>query len=310
MPTRVVFIVGPTATGKTDFALEVCEKFKSEIVNGDSLQVYKELNIGTAKPSLQQRGRIPHHLFDVVDLGGAYTAADYREQSLYTLQQIEKRNLPLACVVGGSGFYLQALYQGMYSLPKVSGEIKQKAQELITQSADLAYQELCRLDPEYGQKVSSKDHYRVQRGLEMIWSSGKTVTETKKDFTESSATAFPFKSIWIGLDQAVEDLKQRVALRVKLMLEQGLIQEVIDLREKLRKRNMGNWPPLQSVGYKEVQELLDGKIKQSELAEKIVISTMQLAKKQRTWFRNQVDTKWISHSAEGLSLIGEFLSEQ
>lgn len=280
-----ILVVGPTASGKSDLALKLAEEFNGAILNCDSLQFYQRLDIGTAKPTQEERARVPHFLFDFVPPGEVLTAGDYRRAALEILQT-ELQSRPVFGV-GGSGFYIQALEKGMFDVPKPAPE-KDKAvrERLEKQGLPALYAELQRRDPEYGEDINPNDSYRIVRALVLMDDSGKTVTEVRSQFRPQP---FPYPLLKLGLAPSREELLPRVEKRTEDMLRRGFLTEVRDLVRD----GWENWPPMQSVGYREVLQFLRHEIPEERLAPLIVEKTMQLSKKQKTWFKRDVETKWL-----------------
>ena len=280
--SHFIFIVGPTAVGKSEFSRFAARKETGEIVNSDSLQFYKGLEIGTAKPSAEEMKQVPHHLFDLVDLGGQFTASDYRREAL---ELFERRRPIHLFFVGGSGFYFQALEKGMYEVPNVPDRIHRELMAEVDLSS--LYEELKVKDPETARRVESRDCYRIVRALGVIRASGRTLTEIRNEF-EQKKGELPAPVTKIGLTMERRLLRDKVTQRAEQMLEKGLIDETQDLID----RGYGDWFPLRSVGYRECQKFLREKGSRDELLESIITSTMQLTKRQMTWFRRDPDVRW------------------
>ena len=285
MTHPLVLVVGPTGSGKSDLALALADEFGGAILNCDSLQTYKRLDIGTAKPTREERARIPHHLFDVMEPGEVLTAGDYRRMALEVLA----RELPHRTVfgVGGSGFYIQALEKGMFDVgkpsPEIESEVRAEAERL---GLSAMYAKLTKEDPDYADQISPNDSYRILRALIIIRDSGKSVTDLKASF---QVEKFPYPLLKLGLLPSREELLPRVEARARRMLESGLIDEV----RALIRDGHGDWPPLQSVGYRETVAYLKGEIPEEKLLPLIVEKTMQLAKKQKTWFKRDTEIRWL-----------------
>ncbi|MBX3022390.1 MAG: tRNA (adenosine(37)-N6)-dimethylallyltransferase MiaA [Bdellovibrionales bacterium] len=280
-----VLIVGPTASGKSDLSLRLAERFQGVILNCDSLQFYQRMDIGTAKPTPEERDRVPHFLFDVVPPGEVLTAGDYRRAAM----QVLERELPQRMVfgVGGSGFYIQALEKGMFDVPKPRPEIdRQVRARLEEKGLSALYRELVERDPKYAEDINPNDSYRIVRALVLMEDSGKTVTEVRTQFKQQE---FPFPLLKLGLAPAREELLPRVEKRVLSMLQRGFMEEV----QGLLRDGWENWPPLQSVGYKECIQFLRGEIDDKRLMPLIVEKTMQLSKKQKTWFKRDPEIHWL-----------------
>jgi tRNA dimethylallyltransferase len=299
MSFHVIFISGPTASGKSGIALELAKKYQGAIVNCDSIQVYKGLTVGAAKPTQAEFSMAPHFLFDLVDYPREYTAGDYTRDFHSVLEKI-KTEFPFALVVGGTGFYFQAIEKGMFEAGKADPEVmNQIATELTKEGgAEALYQELLSVDPESAKVIHANDHYRLQRALGIWRTMGKSVSELRKQ-KPSVQFPFPLKKFGIQADKSV--LENKILQRTQFMLDNGLISEV----EALLAKGFRSWAPLQSVGYRETIDYLDGKIKtKQELKEIIMISTRQLAKKQRTWFQRDLDIHWVEQE-KAYTLISE-----
>lgn len=304
--TRLVFVVGPTASGKSEFAVHLAESLtahgqRTEIINADSVQFYAELEIGAAKPERELCARVPHHLLGHVALGANYTAGDFRRAALEIIKRrSEELAVQIFLVVGGSGFYLQALERGMFEVPSVDVPLRERLEsELGERGLAWLYSELQTRDALAAEKIKPQDKYRILRALEILRSdrAGRTLTEIKSQFQTLSAES-EFSVFKIGLRWTRTALRERIERRTKSMLARGLIAET----EKLRQAGYAAWPPLSSVGYLQVQEFLDGKILHADLEPLIVTRTMQLAKRQMTWFKRDQSIVWYE-AAEGLDLI-------
>jgi tRNA dimethylallyltransferase len=289
MNAGLLFVVGPTASGKSDLAIEIAERTHAEILNCDSIQFFKGVDIGAAKPPPKDLARVPHHLVSHLELGAEYTAGDFRRDALRLLEPAEKNFV----AVGGSGFYIQALEKGMYEVPPVAPSIREKLEaEMTTHGSHDLHRELSTRDAESGAKIDKNDRYRILRALELLRSepSGKTLSQMRKEF-EAAKPPPPFRLARqkVGLTVSREKLRERVTLRTRKMIEAGLIEEV----ERLRAQGFGSWAPMMSVGYKETQSYLDGTLPRAELEPLIVTSTMQLAKRQMTWFKRDTSIRWF-----------------
>lgn len=303
---KVVFVVGATASGKSDWALRWAQKYQGVVINCDSVQVYREVEIGTAKPTLAERALCPHFLFDYVSPPQEMTAGQYARDFESC---IEKLNTPVAFVVGGTGFYFQAIEKGLYPVPTVAPEVKslldQESQS--PEGRERLWQELVAADPESAQKLHPNDIYRITRALEIWRSFKKTMAEFKAEHQQGQK-GFPFPLLKVGPQWEREELRRRIELRTEKMLAAGLVQEV----KALRALGLESWAPMSSVGYKEALEFLDQGLSVQELREKIVISTHQLAKRQMTWFKRDHDIRWFTGSTgfEAASKnIEEFLNQ-
>lgn len=290
---RLLFIVGPTASGKSDLAVEIAEKSKpAEIINCDSIQFFAGVDIGAAKPEPELLARVPHHLIGHVALGGSFTAGDFCREALAVIEERAQHGVSRFLPVGGSGFYVQALEKGMYEVPEIPEQVRTEieAQAEDPLRVEELHRELTKRDPEAALRISVRDRYRIVRALEILRAhpTGGTLSDIKKRFAES-APQRPFSSRKIGLALEKEALRKRVRERAERMLKSGLIEEV----EALRAKGLSHWSPLNSVGYREVQAMLDGHVLPADLADAIVTSTMQLVKKQMTWFKRDASIQWF-----------------
>lgn len=283
---KVVFILGPTATGKSKLALRSSLVDQIPIVNGDSIQIYRGLKIGSAVPSREDLKLTPHHLYSYVDKGKVYTAAHYVADVDALLKQQKNQSRFILC--GGSGFYIQALEKGMFPVNSAPPEIKKEANEMVLEKGwEEVYKWLLTQDPDLQKKIHLNDHYRIQRALEIALMSKKSQGQLSQELRPS-----PFKDFEItkvGLFNGKELLRERVVKRVKEMLAEGFIEEV----EGLLDEGLKDWPPLSSVGYFEVKEHLLGHLPYENLQDQIVQSHMQLIKKQMTWFKKDTGIKWF-----------------
>ncbi len=284
---KAIFVLGPTASGKSRLALELAVASRLPILNVDSIQMYKGLKIGSAIPSSQDMKLTSHFLYAFVDKGQQLTAAGYVEsvRKLISTKDFKDSHL-LFC--GGSGFYLQALTKGMYPVAKADAELNRKIDERIeTEGWEAVYRWILDHDPALQRTVHLNDHYRIRRALEMILLSEKSPLELEKNLTPSPVEGY--RKIKIGLFADKEDLRKRVETRAKQMLHEGFIDEVQELNQK----GFADWPPMQSVGYKEVGQFLRGELSQDDLLPAIVLANMKLIKKQLTWFKKDAEIKWF-----------------
>lgn len=285
MSYPVVFVVGPTATGKSRLGLELAQYFNGGILNCDSLQVYQRLDIGTAKPTPAERARVPHFFFDELKTGEILTAGDFRKRALEICERVLPNHALFA--VGGSGFYIQAFEKGMFEVDKPDPEKERQVREEMEKNGpEFIFQELQRLDPEYAEEINPHDTYRALRALIVVLDSGRKMSELRREFKPQK---FPYPYIKLGLTLSREELLPRVRARTREMLHAGLLAEV----EALLAEGFENWPPMNSVGYKECVDVLRGRLAKERLEEQIVEKTLQLAKKQRTWFKRDADIQWL-----------------
>ena len=302
MDLKTVLIVsGATATGKTQTSIEIATRSDIEIINFDSLVFYNELNIGTAKPTLEEMQGVTHHFVGTQSVSTPLNAADFAKIAPAIINDIISRGkTPL--LVGGSGFYLKALLLGMYPTSTPSQDIIDRSNQLYDSKGIKAFWEILEEhDKPSTQKLHINDHYRVRRAVEFFWTSGYPISEAPS--RQKQETKFYKTQNWspkhIYLNIPKEDHYPIMLQRTQNMIQNGLIDEV----QALIDRGLRDCKPLQSIGYKETLDFIDGKIEsQEELIEKIFISTRRLAKAQRTWFQS-VEKKEEFNPLDGLEPI-------
>ena len=279
MDYDLIIIGGPTASGKSALALDIARKNNGEIVNCDSMQLYKNLDIGTAKPTAAERAEIPHHLLDVYEITERSDVYKFRQMALDCIADILKRK-KLPVLVGGSGFYLKALTQGLDDLPG-DVELRKKLDELYDgdENFDELREVMAHKDPVALEKFYNHQR-KLIRALEVFELTGKSILELQKN----SPAAFPYKYKFITLLPDREHLKERIRKRAEIMLEQGWIEEA----ENALANGLLQTPTAhQALGYAEIGEFLSGKINKEQLVELITTKTWQFARRQYTWFRHQ-----------------------
>lgn len=282
-----IFLMGPTASGKTAAAVELAQQMPVELISVDSALVYRDMNIGTAKPDAATLKQAPHHLIDIIDPTEAYSAAQFRTDALHLMGEATARGrIPL--LVGGTMLYFNALQHGLSQLPQADPELRE---ELIARAEKIGWpamhEELHRIDPETAARLQPNDAQRIERALEVFLITRRTMSALLR---EDKTDSFPYRLLKIALlpsDRTV--LHQRIAQRFDLMLEEGLITEVKALRESYDLNP--NMPSMRCVGYRQAWEYLEGEISHAELREKGIAATRQLAKRQMTWLRGMQDTQ-------------------
>lgn len=291
--------MGPTASGKSALALEWAQRLGGEIVSVDSALVYRGLDIGAAKPSASERALVPHHLIDVRDPWQPYSAAEFAADARAVFDGIAARGrLPI--LAGGTGLYFQALLKGLSPMPEadagIRAEIAARAQEL---GWPALHAELARVDPEAAKKIKPTDPQRIQRALEVFRLSGKPISEWQR---ESPHQRFPFRVLKLVLaprDRGV--LHERIAQRFDAMLVAGFLDEVRRLRaipELQSYPAVLDLPAIRAVGYRQAWEHLDGATDAAEFRDRAIFATRQLAKRQITWLRGELDARWFDPQAD------------
>lgn len=301
----VIFVVGSTATGKSSWALQMAKRQGGVIFNCDSIQVYQGLDVGSAKPEKKDYEQVPHYLFDLVSAPNTLTTGDYRRAFDEALTKIP-REQPVF-VVGGTGFYFQAVEKGLYPIAKASPELRQEIEAELRQPGgdEALYAELQAKDHEASLKISRNDHYRLVRALEIIRTEKKTLTEIKKQFSEEKINP-DFRLLKIGISCNREVLWKRIEERARAMVQSGLRNEVKNLLDL----GLGDWAPLSSIGYVQAVQAIRENNSDPWLIEAITVGTRQLAKKQKTWFKRDAQIFWIQDEQSKLQaekLLATFL---
>ena len=290
---KVIVICGPTASGKTKLSIELAKKINGEIVSCDSMQIYKDMNIGTAKPTEEEMQGIKHYLIDCVSPQTRYSVADYKKDAILAIKEIfSKGKVPI--IVGGTGLYLESLiYNIEYNEIEVDLKYREELEKIEKEEGlESLYKKAELIDPEAIKKISHNDKKRIFRILEIYKSTGKNKTQLE---IESRKNKPEYDYLLFGITMDREKLYERINLRVDLMIKDGLVEEVKNLCKKYKELPTA----LQGLGYKEVVEYLDGTISKEEMIEKIKQETRRYAKRQLTWFRKYDNLIWL----DGLSSL-------
>ncbi|NKB75379.1 MAG: tRNA (adenosine(37)-N6)-dimethylallyltransferase MiaA [Synechococcus sp. s2_metabat2_7] len=287
----VVALVGPTASGKTALALEIAEHFQLEILNIDSRQLYREMDIGTAKPTAEQQRRVTHHLLNLRSPNQPITLQEFQQEAAAAVNQV-LQDRGVAFLAGGSGLYLKALTQGLQP-PAVPPQAELRRQlEALGQTR--CHQLLQQADPQAAAKIAPADAVRTQRALEVLYASGKPMSE------QQSSNPPPWRVLELGLNPV--ELRSRIAQRTQQIYQEGLIEET----KQLSQRYGPDLPMLKTIGYGEALEVLQGSLSEAQAIAITTKRTQQFAKRQRTWFRRQHSPHWLTGQdalSEAISLI-------
>ena len=285
---KVIVICGPTASGKTKLSIELAKKINGEIVSCDSMQIYKDMNIGTAKPTFEEMQGIKHYLIDFISPDKRYSVAEYKKDAEKAIEEIlNKGKIPI--VVGGTGLYIDTIIYGI-EYPKIEFDEKyRKELEAREKKEGLIklYEEAKQIDEEAIKKISINDKKRILRILEIYHATGKNKTE-QEIISREKGPKFDYKVFAINMDR--EKLYERINKRVDIMIDNGLIDEVKKLLNKYKEFPTA----MQGLGYKEVKEYLENKISKEEMIEKIKQESRRYAKRQITWFKKNKQTIWIN----------------
>jgi tRNA dimethylallyltransferase len=283
-------ILGPTGVGKTEIALRVAEELAGEIISCDSRKIYKLLDIGTAKPSKEERKKIPHHLIDIADLREEFSVADFKREAERKISQIQNREkLPL--LVGGSPLYIKAVIDGLFSGPGKDPDLRKRLIEKAKKSGDeYLYRRLKKVDPPAAEKIHPHDLKRIIRALEIFELTGKPISYHQQLSSFNPQFSRLGRVIMIGLRRKREELYKRINNRVDKMLEAGLVGEVKELLKKGYSENLNS---LQGLGYKQIIGYLKGRYNFKEAVRLLKRDTRRFAKRQMTWFRKDKRITWV-----------------
>jgi tRNA dimethylallyltransferase len=282
----LVVVLGPTASGKTALAVALAERFQSEIVNCDSVAMYRELEIGTAKPSAEERARVPHHLLDCVNPSSYMTAGEYARLARQAVAEIQSRG-KLPIVAGGTGLYLRALLEGLFSGPQRSEDLRERLrQRADDRGPGYLHRVLTRLDAEAAAKIHVNDVPKLIRAVEVCLGSRQKMSEMWKQGRERLQG---FRILRLGLNPERSVLYERINLRAQKMFAAGLVQETRRLRDKY-----GDVSALNSLGYRQAMQLLRGELDEKAALQAAQQAHRNYAKRQMTWFRREPDVEWLA----------------
>ncbi len=299
---KVIVICGPTASGKTGLSIELAKRIKGEVISADSMQIYQEMDIGTAKPNKEEQQGVKHYLMDFVSPEERYSVADYKRDAKQAIKEILKKG-KTPIVVGGTGLYVDSLiYEIEYPNIEFDEAYRTELEQRVkAEGLEKLYEEAEKIDPEATKKISENDEKRILRILEIYHATGKTKTQQEVE-SRKNPVEYDYQVYALKWDR--ELLYERINKRVDLMLEQGLVEEV----QGIIKRHQKFPTAMQGLGYKEVVEFLKGNTTQEEMIEKIKMETRRYAKRQMTWFRKNKQTIWLDGQAsipENIEIILE-----
>ncbi len=284
---KLIVVLGPTAVGKSAVGIDIAKRLRGEIINADSLQVYKYLNIGTAKPNSKELHEVSHHLINIVDPDEDFNAGMFRSRAASTIKDLHEANKNII-LVGGTYLYVKVLLSGLIEGLPANMEIRDNIKKLrAIFGLPYVYDRLLLLDPEAAARIHPNDYVRAERALEVNYLTGQKMSELQAVHSFQDQDYEYFK-IGISLDR--ETLKERIDKRVDIMIKEGLVEEVKKLREMGYHNNL---KPMQSIGYKEINQFLDGEIHLDEAVELIKRDTKRFAKRQMTWLKKDNEINWF-----------------
>jgi tRNA dimethylallyltransferase len=299
-PFLMIAVLGPTASGKSSLALEIAPRLGGEIVNCDSMQMVRFLQIGTAKPGPLEQGQVPHHLFDVVDPDEYFSAGSYMERARAVCWDIAARGM-VPIVVGGTGLYFRALVKGIFAGPGRSADLRQRLQRIAERrGAQVLHRILARRDPEAARSIQSNDLIRVVRALEVMAQTGRRMSEVQSQTSPLTG----FSIVKIGLNVSRQKLYDRINYRVEQMFQLGLVDEV---RALLTRGYSPSAKGFEALGYRHALKAIQGELTVDEAIQLTQRDTRRYAKRQLTWFRKEEDVTWLNCPGEDPAALGQVL---
>jgi tRNA dimethylallyltransferase len=291
MKEKLLVLIGPTAVGKTKLSIELAKKYNGEIISGDSMQIYRRMDIGTAKIHPDEMDGIPHHLLDIKEPDESFSVAEFQQLVREKITDIHKRG-KLPMLVGGTGLYIQSvIYDYQFSETFSDDSFRKSLEERAEQFGNEYVHDLLRqIDPDSANRIHPNNLRRVIRAIEVYHCTGKTMTEYQLEQEQ----VLLYDVALIGLTMDREQLYERINLRVDLMMKQGLLEEVKALYEQ----EIRDVQSIQAIGYKEIYDYLDGKVSMEEAIEILKQNSRRYAKRQLTWFRNKMEVSWFDMSDE------------
>ena len=296
----LIVITGPTASGKTAMSVELAKILGAEIVNADSMQIYKYMDIGTAKPTVEERQGIPHHLIDIVMPDEQFSVARYCECAKEAIDSVHAKGKPVV-MVGGTGLYVDSLVNNIqFSQIEPDEEYREKMEKLADEKGnEHIYNMLLEIDSESAEKIKAADRKRIIRALEVFHLTGKTITWHNE---QSRSIPSPYNTTMFAIDVAREVLYDKINRRVDIMMDMGLLEEVKTIINMGIKKDS---TAMQAIGYKEIGEYLEGEITLEEAVDKIKQGSRRYAKRQLTWYRRNEKINWVKNIDEVLSILNK-----
>ncbi len=301
---KIITICGPTGVGKTGFAIALANEFNGEIIGADSMQIYKHMDVGTAKPDAEERATAVHHLVDFLDPKEEFDAGKFATMADQAIEDVLSRG-KLPIVAGGTGLYIRALLHGLFRARPICEETLKKLNlELEEQGGEVLHERLIACDPEAAKKIHPNDGFRVVRALEVFQTTGSPISQRQQDhdFKEER-----YQSLTLGLHMERERLYQRINQRVDIMLDQGLLKEVHSLVEQGYSLDLKS---MQSIGYRQMGMFMNGEVDFPEAVRLLKRDTRRYAKRQFTWFKKEPGLVWVDpeDQEKALAMVKEFLT--
>lgn len=286
-PARIIVVIGPTGSGKTEVGLKLAHRIDGEIVSVDSMQIYRWMDIGTAKPTARMQAEVPHHLIDILNPDQSYNAGQFAKDADVVIADLQKRK-KATILLGGTNLYIRALINGIISVPEISVEVRQEVDRLLsTNGLPDCYSRLQKLDPRSAKKLHHNDVSRIVRALSVVMETGKSIQSFQEKHGFKSER---YRVLFVGTRWPREVLYQRINQRVLEMVDGGLVDEAESL---LWRGYSSDLPALRSIGYKQAFEFLDNQIDSENMIADIQQKSRHYAKKQLTWYRNRSDVIWL-----------------
>jgi len=301
-PIRLIVIVGPTACGKTALSCQVASEFKAEIISADSRQIYRGMDIGTAKPSLREQEAIPHHFIDVLSPDQRYSAGLFAQEAKELILSLSSKSIPII-LTGGTNLYIRSLINGITSVPEISIKVRTQVEKLLQdQGLKESYRQLIELEPQYKIKIHPNDIARTTRALEVYYETGRSLFDFRQ---EQDSAKSAYETLFIGIQRDRAEIYKRINQRVHNMIEKGLVREVEDLLDMGYSPDL---PPLRTIGYKESIEYIKGMSTFNDMIFNIQRKSRIYAKKQITWNQNDSRIEWFHPNEKNDEVIARIHS--
>jgi tRNA dimethylallyltransferase len=300
---KVIVICGPTGIGKTTVGIQLAEKLGGEIISADSMQIYRYIDIGTAKPTADEQARVTHHMVDIVDPDEDFDAVRFAQMAREKVMQLHQKGV-LPVVVGGTGLYIKALLQGLFQSNPVDPQIRERlSQEAAENGRTVLHDRLKQVDPDTAERLHPNDAYRIIRALETIESTGRSISEHHQDHGFADE---PFDALKVGLQMDRQKLYDRIDQRVDLMIDAGVLDEV---RKLLGMGYTADLKAMQSIGYRHMAAFIEGSLPWDECIRTLKRDTRRFAKRQFTWFGADQQIQWYEPDQlnEMIGLVEGFL---